>query len=86
MLVRKLPGDCREQEVGQHEQGKPRLHEEGRIEAEPHRQVEGDENGDAVAERIVVEGADGLGDEKGQETSRLQDRELALPFRSSRRS
>jgi hypothetical protein len=78
MLVGKLPRECREQEIGQHEKRQPRLHEECRVEAEAHGQVEGDEDGDAVPDRVVVEGADRLGHEQGQETRRLQDRELAL--------
>ena len=78
VLVGQLPGDSREQEIGQHEQGEARLHEEAGIPALLHRQIEGDENGDAVAQAIVVEGADGLGDEQRQEAAGLQQRELAL--------
>ena len=49
-LVGQLTGDGREQEVGQHEQRRAGLHEERGVPAMPHRQVEGDEDGDAVAQ------------------------------------
>ena len=42
----------------------------------PHRQVEGDQDGDAVAQGVVVEGADRLGKEQRQEAPALQQGEL----------
>ena len=78
VLVGELPGNGRKQEIGQHEKRQPSLDEECGVEAESHRQIKGDQDGDAVADRIVVEGADRLCHEQGQETGRLEDRELAL--------
>jgi hypothetical protein len=76
VLVGQLPGNRREQEIGKHEQGKASLHEKRCVPSMSHRQIEGDENGDAVPQAVVVERADCLSDEERQEIARRQDRKL----------
>ena len=63
IFVGKLAGDGREQEIRQDEQGGSRLHKQRGVPALVNGEIKGDENGDGIAQAIVIEGAYGLGHE-----------------------
>ena len=66
-LVGELAGDGGKEEIGQDEQGGSGLDEERGVPAVVYGEIEGDEDGDGIAQAVVIEGADGLGHEERQE-------------------
>jgi len=66
-LVGELAGDGRKEKIGQDEQGGSGLDEKRGVPAMVYGEIEGDEDGDGIAQAVVVEGANPLGHEERQE-------------------
>ena len=78
VFVRQLAGDGGKQEIGQDEQGGSSLHKECGVPALVYGEIEGDENGDGVAQAVVVEGPDGLGNEEREKPLGAKEGKLVV--------
>ena len=69
VFVGELSGGGREQEEGQDEDARGQVGQDGRVQAGPAGRLEGEQYDQGVLEQVVVEGAEKLGAEEGQEAA-----------------